>query len=104
MRTGLFCIVMIAAIGASAHAYDWSTNPGDGTSENPYQISEPNHLIAIGQDTTIMMGSNFAIVNDLVFDPNNNSQHQFIEAVIPTLRVIVDGRGFSIINLRINAL
>jgi len=36
-------------LGTSAvFGYDWSTNPGDGSPENPYQISEPNQLNEIG--------------------------------------------------------
>lgn len=103
MRTGLYCIIMLAAITASAYAYDWTTNPGDGSPENPYQISEPNHLIDLGQNTTFSRGTNFVLVNDLVFDPDHNPSHQFTEAVIPELRVIIDGQGFSIMNLKIDA-
>ena len=82
MRSGI-CFVAIAmvTICASALAYDFSTNPGDGSPENPYQISEPNQLMSIGSDPTLL-DKHFILTNDIVFDPENNPTHVFTEALI----------------------
>lgn len=64
MRSGLFRIIIVAAISASAHAYDWSTNPGDGSEAAPFQISTSNQLIAIGSEPTLL-DKHFVLVNDI---------------------------------------
>lgn len=43
-RICLGLAVIFAAFAAPAFAYDWSANPGDGSAENPYQISTPEQL------------------------------------------------------------
>ena len=73
--------MLILHISISTFAYDWSTNPGDGSEGNPYQISEPDHLMAIGSDPNLLE-KHFILANDIVFDPNNNPEHVFDDALI----------------------
>ena len=54
MRSGfLFFTIVLVTICAQAHAYDWSTDTGDGSPQSPYQIYEPNHLMYIGSDPNL---------------------------------------------------
>lgn len=105
MRQGLlFSGIVTLILCAPVLAYDWSTNPGDGSPENPYQISIPEQLISIGSDPNLYNTfKSFALTSDIVFDPNNNPEHVFNGAVIPRFQGSIDGRGFSIKNLRILA-
>ena len=51
MRMGqLVLLIALISLCAPAFAYDWSTNPGDGSLGNPYQISTSEHLMSIGAD------------------------------------------------------
>jgi hypothetical protein len=43
---GLVAILIISPV----MGYDWATNPGDGSSGNPYQISTADQLISIGSN------------------------------------------------------
>ena len=81
MRNCILFLVLSLSLCVSAFAYDWSTNPGDGSSGYPYQISEPNHLMSIGSDPTLL-DRHFILTNDIVFDPNNNPDHVFTTALI----------------------
>ncbi len=116
MRRGLFCLTIIAALGVSAEGYDWLTNPGDGTAGNPYQISEPTHLMSIGSDPNLL-DKHFVLTDDIVFDPNNNPAHVFTSALIApdttpndwyysgtAFTGSFDGADFTIRNFRISAL
>jgi hypothetical protein len=82
--------------------YNWSENPGDGSEANPYQISEPNHLIAINDlDTT---GIHFVLMNDIDLDPNLPGNQIFNRAVIASqvaFEGTFDGQGYAIRNLQI---
>ncbi len=106
MRSVFFYLTMIAAIGASANAYDWNINPGDGTPNNPYQISEPNHLMAIGSNTDLL-DKHFILMNDIVFAPDNNPSHRFVNSLIASNESILgflgvfDGQHYTIENLTI---
>ena len=76
-----FLGLVILTVVSVCHAYDWSTNPGDGTPENPYQLSEPNHLIAIGADPNLL-DKHFILTSDITFDPENIPTHIFDKALI----------------------
>lgn len=112
-RQFILSVLAIGICSSLSLAYDWSTNPGDGSEGNPYQISEPNQLIAIGSDVSLL-SKHFVLVSAIVFDPNHNPAHQFTAAVIapdtstssgfqgtPFLGSF-DGGGHVISNLRIN--
>lgn len=118
MRSGItFPIIVMVIFCAPAVAYDWSTNPGNGSLENPYQISEPNHLMSIGSDPALL-NKHFVLVNDIVFDPNNTPEHVFDQALIaPALDIgpnndfigipfsgTFDGNHYVISNLKIDAM
>ena len=112
-------IVGILTLAVCGHVvgadYDWSTNPGDGSPENPFQISEPNHLIAIGSDPNLL-DKCFVLMHDIEFDPNDTN-HVFSTAVIaagpndrkgwydgPVFDGALNGEGYCIRNLHIDAL
>ncbi|MEN6308474.1 MAG: hypothetical protein ABFD91_12035 [Anaerohalosphaeraceae bacterium] len=44
--------------------YNWIDNPGQGTPENPYQISTAEQLMAIGSDPSVL-GSHFVLTADI---------------------------------------
>jgi hypothetical protein len=109
MRSGIyFSATLIVVLGASAQAYDWTTNPGDGSPENPYQIAAPEHLMAIG-DNAALLDKHFILTNDIIFDPNNNPAHVFTQALIapylgtgsPAFTGFFDGNDHQIVNLKI---
>lgn len=67
MQKNLFFFVVrvaLAACGSSAFAYNWSTNPGNGTPENPYQISNTEQLAAIGSDD-VLLSRHFVLTADI---------------------------------------
>ena len=110
--TGILCLTAAFAYGQ----YDWSQNPGDGSADDPYQISEPNQLIAIGSDP-LLLTKCYVLVNDIVFDPGDNPAHQFTTAVIApdtdnasdgfqgsSFTGCLDGDGYQIKNLAIEAV
>jgi hypothetical protein len=102
MRSGfLFLLVLILHISVSTFAYDWSTNPGDGSPGNPYQISEPNHLMSIGSDAALL-DKQFILTNDIIFDPNNNPEHVFDRALIAPFSGSFDGDHHVIRNFKTN--
>lgn len=81
MRNCILFLVLSVCLSGSLFAYDWSSNPGDGSVENPYQISDPNHLISIGSDPNLL-DKHYVLMNDIEFDPNNNPNHVFDRALI----------------------
>lgn len=89
-----------------AAGYDWAGNPGDGSPENPYQISEPNQLPAI--NTIDTSGKYFVLMNDIDLDPNLPGNCIFDSAIIapdpfPPFSGVFDGGGHAIKNMRIEA-
>lgn len=96
---------------------------GDGTAENPYQISSPNDLLTLAADTNDY-NDNFILVNDInlaeyTFDKsliasvteseietvynvdtlNNNSSLYYFEGT--AFSGVFDGDGYAIFNLKI---
>ena len=111
MRQGLlFSIIVTIVLCAPVFGYDWSTNPGDGSAANPYQISTPEQLMSIGANTALL-DKHFKLTNDIVFDPDNNPAHVFSQALIapytdsssPVFSGYFNGNGHQIVNLKINA-
>ena len=108
MRQGLlFSIIVSTILCAPVLAYDWSTNPGSGEADDPYQISTPEQLTSIGSDA-VLLTKHYILMNDIVFDPNNNPDHVFDDALIAPYQYqqngfagSFDGNGYSIINLKI---
>lgn len=82
MRNALFSLIFSCGLAVSTtFAYDWSTNPGTGDPNDPYQISTPEQLMAIGSDPNLL-DKCFMLMNDIVFDPDNNPAHIFTTAII----------------------
>jgi hypothetical protein len=107
-RNKLLFFVALTVFCAPALAYDWSVNPGDGSSENPYQISTAEQLMSIGADP-VLLTKHYRLMNDIVFEPETNPQHVFTKAVIaaytdsssPAFTGLFDGRNHSISNLKV---
>lgn len=100
-------LIAIVSLCVPAFAYDWSTNPGDGSPENPYQISTPEQLMSTGSIPTIPE-QHFILMNDIVFDPNNNPAHVFTQSIIvpggaPGFAGSFDGHSYAIRNLKITS-
>ncbi len=95
--TGLFL-----GLACTVYGYDWNTNPGEGIEANPYQISEPNHLIAINDlDTT---GVYFVLMNDIDLDPNLPGNQVIDSAIVAyeePFEGFLDGQGYAIQNMQI---
>jgi hypothetical protein len=108
-KTLFFLVLMFAC--TTVFAYDWSSNPGNGTTEDPYQISTPEQLMSIGSNE-VLLTKHYILTSDIVFDPNNNSEHVFDQALIApastgyplpdahSFKGIFNGNGFSVCNLR----
>ena len=110
MKNTFLFVAIILFVCTSAFAYDWSVNLGDGSSENPFQISTPDHLMSIGSDVNLLDKS-YILICDIVFDPNNNPEHVFTAGLIapyissqgiPGFSGHFDGKGFKVVNLKIN--
>ena len=71
----LLTFILIAA--RTTFAYDWSTNPGDGSWADPYQISEPNQLNSIGTDPSLM-DKNFILLTDIDLSEYTGTQYNII--------------------------
>ena len=65
MRQGVLFIIVSIIFCAPVLAYDWSTNPGDGSEANPYQISTPEQLNSIGSDPTLLWKKHFILTADI---------------------------------------
>ena len=113
-RQLIFSILAAVLIVPVSFAYDWSANPGDGSEGNPYRISEPNQLIAIGNEPN-KLDKNYILVRDIVFDPDTEPDHTFDTAVIGPdadssqafyqgsgFSGFFDGDGYAIMNLTID--
>ncbi|MEN8126325.1 MAG: dockerin type I domain-containing protein [Planctomycetota bacterium] len=48
------CLCVLCTFGVVFGDYDWSSNPGDGTEGNPYQISTAEQLALIGPDAALL--------------------------------------------------
>lgn len=93
MRSRSFMLFFVLCVSVSCvFGYNWSDNPGDGSEGNPYQISTPNHLIAINDlDTT---GVYFVMTNDI-----DLSGQTYTNAVIASFSGVFDGNSLVIHNL-----
>jgi hypothetical protein len=112
-KTVVLVAIWFCALSAQAK-YDWATNTGNGSPDNPYHVSEPNHLIAIGSDPNLL-DKCFVLMDDIEFD-TNDSKHVFETAIIAPdacngmlghngskFDGVFDGSGHCIKNLRIDA-
>lgn len=108
-------IFSLLVIIHSTYAYDWGTNPGDGSVGNPYQISSAEQLVAIGSDP-VLLDKNYILMNDINMDPNVTGIPVFTTAVIAPdidpnyypfdgipFTGTFDGNGLTISNLTIDA-
>lgn len=103
MRSGIaFSIIASIIFCAPAFGYDWSTNPGDGSPENPYQISEPNQLNAIGANANLM-DKNFILVNDIDLSGFTEDQFNIIGNATTKFTGIFEGNGYVIRNFTYDA-
>ncbi|MHC4987424.1 MAG: GLUG motif-containing protein [Planctomycetota bacterium] len=60
-----FCMFILCMYGGAVFgAYNWATNPGDGSSGNPYQISTAEQLESIGSNAALL-DDYFILVNDI---------------------------------------
>ncbi len=64
MRRILGVVVVGLCIVSTTWAYDWSTNPGDGSASNPYQISTAEQLMSIGSDP-VLLAKNYILTADI---------------------------------------
>lgn len=91
------------SIFVSLGRYDWSTNPGDGTSVLPYEIATVGQLLCAGPEPPegawgweYYGGTFYILVNSL-----DMSSRVFSEAPIGNFMDILDGQGHAIANLTI---
>jgi hypothetical protein len=91
--------VLFLCFFSTAFAYDWSTNPGDGSTGNPYQISEPEQLNSIGVDTSLW-DKCFILTNDIDMYAYAGTQYNIIGTYFYNPYTgIFDGNGYKISNL-----
>jgi len=116
MRILVTLLVGIAVLSSFCQAYDWGTNPGDGSAGNPYQVSTAEQLIAIDSDPAVL-DKHFIQTADIDLDPALPGNMVFSTAVIArdtdntndytfegvSFSGSFDGNGFAIRNLTITA-
>lgn len=78
--------------------YRWSTNPGTGELYNPYQISTPAQLMALRQDSFNPSRKHFILTSDI-----DMSSVSLTACLLGHLRFTLDGNGYAISNLTLNA-
>jgi len=92
-------------------AYDWATNPGDGTAANPYQILSAGQLESLG-DHPELWDKHFVLAADVdmigrmyataLIAPDVNDRESGFQGVAFTGGL--DGNGHAILNLQIFSL
>ncbi|MCE5185960.1 MAG: hypothetical protein LLF76_07530 [Planctomycetaceae bacterium] len=96
MRTGIFSVLIaLLSLYAPAFAYDWSTNPGDGSPENPYQIrSADDWLILMATPTSwnkhFVLTANIDLAELSLTPVGTNSAFPFVGNL--------NGNGYTISN------
>ena len=58
------CLVLFCGCGSMCGAYNWNDNPGNGTAENPYQISTAEQVASIGSNA-VLLDDHFILTNDI---------------------------------------
>jgi fibronectin-binding autotransporter adhesin len=93
--------VLFLCFFSTAFAYDWSTNPGNGSAANPYQISTAEQLNSIGTNTTLL-NKYFILMNDINMSAYTGTQYKIIgtgSTSTSSFAGTFDGNGFKISNL-----
>lgn len=104
MRRGfLFFTVIAIILCVPVSAYNWSTNPGDGSPGNPYQISTPEQLNAIGLDTNLL-DKCFILTADIDMSAYTGTQYNIIGKYIAGITYTpftgtFDGNGYVVSGL-----
>jgi len=76
-----------------------SLTQGEGTPENPYQISTPEELIMLGNDSSLW-DKCFILVNDIDMSAYSGMQYNPIGNYFDTpFSGVFDGKGFKVSNL-----
>jgi hypothetical protein len=88
---------------STVFAYDWSTNPGDGSAANPYQISTAEQLNSIGVTTTIWTKC-FILTNDIDMSAYTGTQYKIIGNATNKFAGTFEGNHFKITNLTYTTL
>lgn len=91
IAAGLFFI-------STAFAYDWSTNPGDGSAGNPYQIFMPEQMNSIGADTSLW-DKCFILTDDINMSAYTGTQYNIIGNSTTKFTGVFDGNEHKISNL-----
>ncbi|MCF7976138.1 MAG: hypothetical protein K9N55_20130 [Phycisphaerae bacterium] len=92
--------VMTLLLATTTHAYDFAG--GTGEPNAPYQIATAQQLCAIGSDANLL-DKHFVLVNDIDLDPNLPGGQVFDRAVIFRFQGCLDGHGYVIKNLVVDA-
>ncbi len=105
MKKILASLIVCIVLSGTTFGYDWSSNPGDGTDGNPYQISTAEQLTAIGSDGALLAKC-FMLVNDIdLAGAGDNADGSFSKAVIAPYPLgfigKFSGNGYAVKNLTI---
>lgn len=101
MKNAFLFASILLLIGASAFGYDWSTNPGDGSEDTPYQISTAEQMNAIGGDTTLW-DKHFKLAADIDMANLGETYYNVIGNDTDHFTGVFDGNGKVIENLTIH--
>lgn len=116
MKEIAWAIVLIFAFFSTAMGYDWSSNPGDGSESNPYQISTVEQLTLINNNdpNLFLLDKNFILTADIDLDPSLPEGRIFSTTIIApdtssvygfqgtAFTGVFDGSDFIISNITIN--
>ena len=99
-----FCICCSAVFGA----YNWTTNPGNGTADNPYQLSTAEQVASIGSNAALL-DKHFILTADINMSaytfnnspiaPDTNQNNSYTDEI--RFSGSLDGQGYRILNLKI---
>ncbi|WP_204844958.1 GLUG motif-containing protein, partial [Sedimentisphaera salicampi] len=92
-------VSLLAAVAAAGIAFGFAA--GDGTENNPYQISTPDHLEAVNND----LSAHYILINDIDLAGityNKAVIAPYTDSNSPEFSGRFDGSGFEIKNLTIN--
>ena len=102
MRNRLVFSIIVSIVSCvPVLAYDWSTNPGDGSEANPYQISTPEQLNAIGTNSALL-NKCFRLTADIDMSAYSGTRYNIIGRGSGYYTGVFDGDGYTVFNLAIN--
>ncbi len=98
MKQVIALIASLMLVVPANASYDWGTNPGDGSADNPYQISTAEQLTSIGSDPNLV-DKHYVLIANIDMDPAITGLPVFTASLIGIFTGVFDGADHEISNL-----